>query len=260
MADRFFMRFNLQNGVAHYPATAEVFGALFSEEKDAAQQILDEFEAIQSERVATLERKYGDALTCLHGKKVLFLGDSITSDNLGYRVSVARAARMRGIDGSISGGTSSTILHSAMRKIADEKPDLVSLMIGTNDSMEVVREELQQLSPAEYERNVRAMLGWIVESGAALLLFEIPPIHADRFARHCTANGKTQSPENIERYNEILRKVAKELGTSVLPHSWIATEADKEKYIEQRDGVHFTPEGQEAFSEYWLSQAISRYR
>ena len=258
MADRFFMRFNLQNSVAHYPATAEVFGALFSEEKEAAQEILADFEAIQSRRIAALTEKHGDALTYLHGKRVLFLGDSITSDNLGYRVSVTRAARLCAEDGAISGGTSATILYSTMRKLREKKPELVSLMIGCNDSMSVEREGLQQVSPEEYERNLRAMLGWVAESGAKLLLFEVSPIREDCFAHHSMDKGKRQSADNIARYNEILRNLAGEWGITVIPHAWIRTEEDKERYIE-RDGVHFTVEGQEAFSDYWLSQAISLY-
>ena len=258
MADRFFIRFNLQNSVAHYPATSEVFGALFAEETMQAQEILNEFGEIQGARASRLKQKFGDKLTCLYGKKVLFLGDSITSDNLGYRVSVTKAAELCAVDGAISGGTSATILHPTLRKLRDEKPDLVSLMIGTNDSMSVEREGLQQVSPEEYERNLRAMLGWIAESGAKLLLFEIPPIREDRFARHFTSNGKLQSGDNIGKYNEILRNLAKERDIRVISHAWIRTEEDKERYIE-RDGVHFTVEGQEAFSDDWLNQAISLY-
>ena len=64
--------------------------------------------------------------------------------------------------------------------------------------------------------------------------------------------------DNIGKYNEILRDLAKERDIRVIPHAWIRTEEDKERYIE-RDGVHFTVEGQEAFSDDWLNQAISLY-
>ena len=259
MADRFFMRFNLQNSVAHYPSTAEVFAALFSEDEAETREILADFEAIQAARVGTIKEKLGDELSCLHGKKVLFLGDSITSDNLGYRVTVTRAAGLRAVDGSISGGTSSAILHATMSKLKKEPPDLVSLMVGGNDSTGVEREGLQQVSPEEYERNLRAMLGWIGESGAKLLLFEISPVEENRFARHFGAKGKLQSEGNIGKYNQILRRLAKERGVEVIPHAWIQTETDRENMLEQ-DGIHFSLLGQETFSEYWLRAAIRLYK
>ena len=258
MADRFFMRFNLQNSVAHYAPTADLFAALLSEERSEAEAELRDLEGIQAERVAYLREKFGDQLSCLKGKRTLFLGDSISSDVLGYRLSVTRAAELDGIDGSISGATSSVILHPSMRKILEKKPDLISLMIGGNDSVFFLQEGEGLVSSEEYRRNVRMMLKWIAESGAKLLLFEITPVCADRFARHFTSKGKGQTAENIERYNKILREAAREFGFFTIPHTWIQTEEEREAYIEL-DGIHLTVKGQEVFSEYWLTKAISLY-
>ena len=126
MPKRFFMRFNLQNGVNHFPATAEIGAALQNADSSEIQEYLDEFDTVQARRAERMREYFGDHLAVLNGKKVLFFGDSITSDNLGYRETVSRAAHLQSADGSISGGTSATILQFAKSKLIAEKPDLLS--------------------------------------------------------------------------------------------------------------------------------------
>ena len=152
------MRFNLQNSVDHFPATAEVGAVLQNADFKKIQGYLDEFETIQNQRVVRICESFDECLAVLRGKKVVFFGDSITSDNLGYRVSVSRAAQLQAVDGSISGGTSATVVQFAKMMLRQVKPDLVSQMIGTNDSVGIDSECFCQVSPDEYERNVRAIL------------------------------------------------------------------------------------------------------
>ena len=78
MSVRFYTRFNLQNDY-----TAE-----------QVRPYLDEFSRIQDTRVAMLRAEYQKEIQKLKNKRVVFIGDSITSDNLGYRVSASVAKAM----------------------------------------------------------------------------------------------------------------------------------------------------------------------
>lgn len=251
---RFFMRFNLQNGVGHFPATAAVGAALQNAAPQEIQEYLDEFDEIQAARAERIVSKMGDLLAPLVGKKVIFFGDSITSDNLGYRQTVCRAAKLIGIDRSISGGTTATAIQLAHGTIQSEKPDLVSIMLGTNDSVGISSPFLGQVSLAEFERNVRAILCWAQESGAEVLLMELPPIHQARFDHCFLPQAKYQSIENIARYNAILSSLAEELEIPLLRHEF----ADLDSALD-RDGIHLSTFGHEILAERWLTQAAKLF-
>lgn len=243
------MRFNLHNSIGHFPVSADIFEHLLPYGKSELSRELDDFEAIQATRTDRLKEKYSGEIEKLKQKKVVFLGDSISSDNLGYRISVTRAASLDACDGTISGGTSSMILHDAKMLVQNHKPDIVSLMIGANDSVSI--DGLPQVSMAEYERNIRTMVTWAKESGAAVLLFEITPIIADTFEKNASPQYKSQTIENIRAYNRILKKIADDNQIGLLSNEWLL---DQREMFEP-DGIHLSLKGQEQFAENWLVSA-----
>ena len=251
MSVDFFVRFNLHNSVSASPLSVEVLKPLLNYGAEELDRMLREIDRIQTDRAEAFKKKHPDAVGALKGKKVLFLGDSITSDNLGYRGAVTRAAELLSVDGAVSGGTSSMLLHSAKRYIEKEAPEIVSLMVGSNDSVSVEQKELNQVSPCEYERNVRRMVEWAKNSGAQVLLFEIPPIVEERFRQNFSRQSKLQSNETVRSYNEILKRIAHDTGISRISSEWLG-ESDGNY---EPDGIHLSYQGQEAFAENWLEKA-----
>ena len=187
----------------------------------------------------------------LSGKKVIFVGDSITSDNLGYRATISFLPDIHAIDCSLSGATSSMLLHSAISRIMKEKPDLVSIMIGSNDSVSILKEGFNQVSVSEYERNLERIIDISKSVGAKVLLFEVPPVMEERFRQCFYPEGKLQSNENVSHYNEALDRIAERYGVTLLSNAWLS---DKAEYYEP-DGIHFSPMGQEIFLKKWLDSA-----
>jgi lysophospholipase L1-like esterase len=181
----------------------------------------------------------------LKNKSVLFIGDSITSDNIGYRVSVTRAADLTAYDASISGGISSMMLYDAKAIIEKHRPDIVSVMIGTNDSACV--DTAPTVSIDEYVRNVKSIIGWGKQNGAEILLFAVPPISETRF----NIPLKTQTNDNIGRYNEALQGVANDNDIRLISNEWV----NKSEDMLEPDGVHLSVEGQKIFSEKWIVAA-----
>ena len=253
MVGRFFIRFNLHNSICNYPASFDVLRPLVDISDAELQACLDEIENTHAERTERLRESHASEINALRGKKVLFLGDSLTSDNLGYRRTVTKAAELNALDGAVSGGTSSTILHSAKIQLRSFKPDMVSIMIGANDSVSVDREELHQVGIAEYERNVRSMVDWSLKTGASVLLFEIPPIHEERVAKSFTSQYKLQSNDNIKKYNCVLKNIANEYKIPLFSDSWIEKE-DTDSLFEP-DGIHLSLRGHELFAQNWLTSA-----
>ncbi len=251
MAVDFFVRFNLHNSISSSPLSVDVLKPLLRRGADEIKLMLEQIDNVQSLRAEKLRKKHPEVIGALKGKRTLFIGDSITSDNLGYRGAVTKAAELSGTDGSVSGATSSMLLHFAKTCIEREMPEIVSLMIGSNDSVSIEQKELNQVSPCEYGRNVRHMVSWAKESGAQILLFEIPPIIEARFERNFSKQAKLQSNEMIRCYNEILKDIARDAGIRLIPSAWLAESEDNY----EPDGIHLSLKGQEAFAENWLLKA-----
>lgn len=234
MSERFLIRFNLP-----HEATEEERGAY-----------LKEFEQIQTERVRRLTDKMGKETEALRGKRVLFLGDSITSDNLGYRTSVSRAAELCATDGSVSGATTSSLLPLARERIGEARYDLISVMLGANDSVTLTEEGRNQVSLEEYVANMEEILLRAKGNGASVLLFAITPVHEERFEKSFSDQKKRQSNETVARYNRHLRELAEKHEIRLTAHSWLT-----EDLFWEKDGIHLTPRGQERLSESWLLAA-----
>lgn len=251
MAVKFFARFNLHNSICREPISVKTMRPFLNMSNDEIKSMLCEMDEIQNARAEHLQKKYPSQVEILSGKKVLFLGDSITSDNLGYKETVTRAAELQAIDGSVSGGTSSIIFYEAKIFIEKQKPDLVSLMIGSNDSVSVACKDLNQVSIKEYERNVRKIVQWAKESDAKVLLFEIPPVVEERFEKSFSGQSKMQSNETVRAYNEILKEIADDNEIQLQSNRWLS----EENGLYEPDGIHLSVSGQELFAQKWLEAA-----
>lgn len=230
MADSFNVRFNLS---FNYPPKE-------------MKEIYASYERIHNERILRLP----DTFRALYGKRVVFVGDSITSDNLGYRTTVTRAARLIAYDTSLSGGKSSGILENAKKTIKEVAPDIVSVMIGANDSPLKGEQLKHGTALDDYAANVREIVTAALEVGAKVMLFEITPVHEENFAAHYQGKQKYQTNENIGKYNAALAAIAKECGVTLLQNGWLGDAADFEN-----DGIHLSEAAQEKFAVRWLAAA-----
>lgn len=250
MSKRFFIRFNLHKSADKFPVNKDVFEPFVNENTDWIESCLNDFDDIQNKRAKVLKDKYPKELESLKGKKVVFLGDSITSDNLGYRTSVTKAAELCEIDCSISGATSAMILQSAYM-MQKEMPDIVSIMIGANDTKGFGSENLNCVSIDEYERNLTEMIRWSVQSGAKTVLLGITPIVKERYENHFKPQGIFGSNRVVERYNEVLKKLALTYNIKFLDNDWIKEREDICELFEP-DGIHLSVKGHDIFAEEWI--------
>ncbi len=251
MAGKFFVRFNLHNSLCSYPASFDLLRPFVDISDGELRGYFEEIELIHKQRAQRLKANTIH-IEALKGKKVLFLGDSLTSDNFGYRRTVTCASELDAHDGSVSGGTSSAVLHSAKMLIESVKPDIVSIMLGTNDSVCIEQLDFPQVSIDEYTRNIDAILGFAKKQGAIVLLFEIPPIIEERFSRSFASEFKLQTNENIHVFNRALTRTASKYGIKPIDNSDF-----KDASLFEHDGIHLNLKGQELFSKKWLTSCIN---
>ncbi len=149
------------------------------------------------------------------------------------------------INAGIPGNGSADIL-ARLDSIIEAAPDLVCLMVGTND----VLNSRKNISLREYEENVLKIIRRLKESSCAVVLMSIPPcIDQYLIDRHGSEYFKDYSPsEKVNIANKILRGIAIAEG---LPQADIykAIELDKANFLRQvsncgePDGVHLMPDG-----------------
>ncbi len=251
---RFFARFNNEHDIsAANRIGTDVLAKRANCTETEYQRLLNEFEAIQDRRAEALKTRFGNRISQIHRQKVIFIGDSITKDNLGYRTAVTRAADLEACNLSVSGSTSPMLLYDVSYHLKEFRPTLVSLMIGSNDSLLIGQEKLASVSLPEYKRNISALVRWSLEAGARVLLFEIPPINENRFKERYSTLGKSQTNKNIETYNDVLRTLAKDYPVTLHTNRWLLEEPTL--YFEP-DGIHLSAEAHTVFAQKWMSAAL----
>ncbi|MDF1824993.1 MAG: GDSL-type esterase/lipase family protein [Verrucomicrobiales bacterium] len=173
-------------------------------------------------------------------------------------VSVSPAAALTVINAGVGGNSSADLLERLEEDVLSREPDLVILMVGTNDALN----SRKLSSPAAFEANLASLIAEIIESGSRLLIMTIPPCHSGYLlARHSReAYGGISPDERVLALNQLIRKAGdrpavqvvdihalfKERGgASELPASLIRNETNSGV----KDGVHPTAEGYAVIAE-----------
>ncbi|MBO5008462.1 MAG: hypothetical protein J6D26_06465 [Clostridia bacterium] len=250
MSKKFFIRFNLHKSASEYPINEEIFKPFVNEDINWIKDCLNDIEDVQNKRAEDLKAKFPKEISKIKGKKVAFLGDSITSDNLGYRMAVTKAAQLQAFDRSISGATSALMLHPAYL-VQKEKPDIVSIMIGVNDSKCLGDKTFAGVPLCAYERNLRAMVRWSTENGAKVILMGVTPIIEEQYDKSFNPRGTFGSNDMVREYNAVVKKIASDFEVKYLDNDWI-NEYDEVSELFEPDGAHLSVKGHDILAEKWI--------
>jgi len=252
MSKEFFLRFSLQQmGGCMSQDVYEVKQAIDATE-DEMDCILCKFKQSVQKRSDALKLKYHDVGN-LKGKKVLFVGDSITADKMGYRNVVCEVASLDGMCLAYSGATSTDMYRFVNERICTFNPDIVSVMIGTNDAFfhsGVQKENL--VSKCEYERNIRGILETATKHNKQVIISTIPQCVESALCDEFKYN----TDQNISAYNQIVRKVASDFDVMLVDFEAKLKTMPKDGLYEP-DGVHLSPDGHDVLASLWLG-AISK--
>jgi len=163
------------------------------------------------------------------------------------------------------GANSADLLVRFEEAVLAENPDLVVLMVGTNDCLN----SFNLTTPAEYEQNLETLCDRILNApgNPELILLTIPPCYErELFERHSPASYPYPdgSAGAIRRTIETIRRVAnrKKIPLVDVNHRFIADDPNVERLIRTRpncnrsDGVHPTPEGYRVIAEL-VAEAIA---
>ncbi len=187
-------------------------------------------------------------------KKIVCFGDSITEmgyviELRGYVAQLADryARRADVLARGFSGYTTRDALKVVQSAVLDEKPDVVVLFFGANDS--VLPGQIQHVPLREYRKNLRDLATQIASSGAWLIMVTPPPVDEKKV--------KSRTMDNTADYAGVCAAVAQDMNVPIVDLF--------EKLQEERnwakhcllDGLHLSAAGMNCLYEE-LTQALDR--
>lgn len=185
--------------------------------------------------------------------RIVLLGDSITRGvRPGVKLSetfgaiLEADAKAMGIDVEvvnvgIGGERTDQALKRLERDVLSRKPDIVTIMYGTNDSYVDQGKSESRLSLPAYSENLVLLVVQLRKAGVTPILMTEP-----RWAADATPNGAGENPNvRLEKYVAACREVARKYEVHLVDHFANWTEAGKKVNLREwtTDGCHPNPRG-----------------
>ena len=188
---------------------------------------------------------------------ILCLGDSITKGvrpgvtaeqtfaaRLEQQLRTAGEPDVRVINVGVGGEQTDQALNRLSKVLNEHKPDVVTIMYGTNDSYVDKEKTAERISPLRFRANLMALVERIRRFGAEPVLMTEP-----RYAEKSGPNGIGEHCNiRLEKFVVITREVAEDLQTPLVDHfaGWSkAVEEGRDLRDWTTDGYHPNPAGHE---------------
>jgi len=175
--------------------------------------------------------------------KVVLLGDSI---RLSYAPTVAKLleGKVELISPKPNGGDSSNLLKNLDEWAIKPQPEVIHFNCGIHDMKKTKGKEQFQVSPEQYEANLRKIVERLRKETKAKVIFAvITPVIDERAAPSRAKADYELLEASAQRYNEIARKVMKELDVPVNDLRALMPDMATRDKLMSGDGIHFTGEG-----------------
>jgi lysophospholipase L1-like esterase len=143
-----------------------------------------------------------------------------------------------------NGGDSANVLKHLTEWAVAEKPDVVHFNCGIHDTKKDRKTGQFQVSPEQYEANLRKIVETLRKETKATVIFATTtPILDDRAAKARKDAGYELLDASVVEYNRIALRVMKELKVPVDDLRAVCGEGEHRGKLMTDDGVHFTPDG-----------------
>lgn len=179
---------------------------------------------------------------------VVLVGDSI---RLSYAPIVLKQldGKAAVVSPKANGGDSNNVLKNLEQWVIREKPAVVHFNCGIHDTKHFKATGKFQVSPEQYEANLRKIVERIrKDTGAVVLFATTTPILDDRAAAARKGRDYELLGSSVEQYNVIAKKVMEELNVPVNDLHAAMSKPERPLTTEGligKDGVHLTARARE---------------
>ncbi|WP_066404709.1 SGNH/GDSL hydrolase family protein [Flavisolibacter tropicus] len=174
---------------------------------------------------------------------------------------------VRVYNAGVNGNSTTNLLTRLERDVLSKSPELVVLMVGTNDMLHTDK----SLSMAQYEANYQKLISSIRKK-SDLVLMTIPPIYAPYvIQRKPQFNGDEKAPQaRVDSANQVIRRLAAKNKCTLIDLNAILTacggaNTDKNSLFQNEanfniaDGIHPTAAGYQVIATA-VYQTIKGYK
>lgn len=175
--------------------------------------------------------------------KVVLLGDSI---RMGYAPIVQKLldGKAEIISNKPNGGDSNNTLKNLDEWAIKHQPQVIHFNCGIHDTKKTKGKEQFQVSPEQYEANLRKIVERLRKETKAKLVFALTtPIIDERAVKTREKADYELLDASIQKYNDIARKLMKELNVPINDLNALFPDAATRNKLMNADGTHFTGEG-----------------
>lgn len=231
---------------------AEIFGATQTE----VQQLISELDKTLKQQAEKL-RQECDIPELKKRQTIVFVGDSITSDRTSYFNILKKVYeeddRLIFVDAAISGDKSDDAVMKFYLRTLKYKPDIVHILLGTNDLRHNNDEVAKStISLEEYKKNISYMMSILKTQNIKIVISQISPVLIGGIKKRFPEDNWTYDSEEICKLNKIIEEIAYEYGASLNAMEKIYCCYSPETLLLQ-DGLHLNDKGQYLLAKHVLS-------
>jgi len=148
------------------------------------------------------------------------------------------------LDAAVSGFKTIDLMTNFVPLVTDFKPDIVHIMIGTNDMKRTTDAAAAILiPPEEYRRELCYLVDRLKNDGARIVLSTLPPFDPDKIYASFNAVNVQYVEADRTAYNGVVREVAAEYDC-ILNEMEDVYKKHESAQITEADGLHLNLDGQ----------------
>lgn len=250
------LKFNMHKLLLEIPENdSEWLSSIFGASEKETRQLLDKFSETTNRQAEELKKKI--ALPAVHGRKtVAFIGDSITSDRESYLNILKKLyennKEIKFIDAAISGDKSDDSKMKLYYRVMNQKPDIVHILIGTNDMRENMDENCGScISLNEYADNLEYMIKTLKSSCIKIVISTISPTRNEGIQKRFPEDHWKYTYSNLEEVNRIIEYIAEKYKLKLNDMRPIYSKFESESIL-LMDGLHLNELGQQLLAQHVL--------
>lgn len=197
-------------------------------------------------------------------KKVMFIGDSITSDRLSFfniiRILFNDYKGIEFIDAAVSCGKTPELVDEFYGRVLNHNPEVVSIMIGTNDFRRNNNEYGKNtVEPDGYEKNLEYIFMMLSEKKTQTIITTLPCYDNKRIGEIYAEQNWAYLDEDYQIYNDIIRRVGSKYNARINDMEKAYKDAGYENIL-IFDGIHLNLKGQALLAKHLLPYFIESLR
>ncbi len=256
------IKFNMQKLILDVPEKDALWlSRIFNVKESEVRELLDDFENTVNRQAEEI-RNGREIPAVRKSRKIVFIGDSITSDRESYfniiRKLYENEEKLVWIDASVSGDKSDDAKMKFYERAMQYCPDAAHILIGTNDMRENGDEDGEScLSLGDYRKNLEYIVKRLQKNGVHTILSTISPVHSEGVGKRFPHDNWVYQKSNIDAVNMIIEEVAEKFGARLNDMRHVYSRYRAEEILFQ-DGLHLNALGQRLLAENVLT-ALGEY-